>query len=57
MGSKFWIKKIKMVSKTKRKKIKKHDLFFLRPSDRSNDLLKISLDIPKDFKTSLKKEK
>ena len=31
--------------------------FFLRPSDRRADLLKINLAIPKTFKVSLKKEK
>ena len=31
--------------------------FFLRPSDRKTDLLKINLAIPKTFKASLKKEK
>ena len=31
--------------------------FFLRPSDRKTDLLKINLAIPKTFKVSLKKEK
>ena len=31
--------------------------FFLRPSDRKTDLLKINLAIPKTFKSSLKKEK
>ena len=31
--------------------------FFLRPSDRKADLLKINLAIPKTFKVSLKKEK
>ena len=31
--------------------------FFLRPSDRRTDLLKINLAIPKTFKVSLKKEK
>ena len=31
--------------------------FFLRPSDRKTDLLKINLAVPKTFKVSLKKEK
>jgi len=31
--------------------------FFLRPSDRKTDLLKINLAIPKTYKVSLKKEK
>ena len=31
--------------------------FFLRPSDRRTDLLKINLAIPKTFKSTLKKEK
>ena len=31
--------------------------FFLRPSDRKTDLLKINLAIPKTFKVTLKKEK
>ena len=31
--------------------------FFLRPSDRKTDLLKIKIAIPKTFKVSLKKEK
>ena len=31
--------------------------FFLRPSDRKNDLLKITLIIPKNFRSKLKKKK
>ena len=31
--------------------------FFLRPSDRKTDLLKITMKIPKTFKSALKKEK
>ena len=46
-----------MVSERKKSKFRNTIYFFLRPSDRRTDLLKINLAIPKTFKTTLDKEK
>ena len=43
--------------KENRRKFRNTIYFFLRPSDRRTDLLKINLAIPKSFKTTLDKEK
>ena len=40
-----------------RRKFRNTIYFFLRPSDRRTDLLKINLAIPKSFKSTLDKEK
>ena len=46
-----------MVSKEDKKKFRNTIYFFLRPSDRKTDLLKINLAIPKTFKSTLRNEK
>ena len=51
------LRRLKWYQKQNERRLRNTIYFFLRPSDRKNDLLKISLDIPKTFKTSLKKEK
>ena len=58
MGSRLWIQEIKVVSKKENKKRFRNTIyFFLRPSDRKTDLLKINLANPKPFKSKLNKEK
>ena len=51
------LRRLKWFQKQNERRLRNTIYFFYRPVDRSNDLLKISLDIPKSFKTSLKKEK
>ena len=50
-------RRLKWFQKENKKRFKNTIYFFLRPSDRTNELLKIDLDIPKSFKVKLKKEK
>ena len=50
-------RRLKWFQKENRKRFKNKIYFFLRPSDRSADLLKINLSIPKTFKATLKEEK
>ena len=50
-------RKLKWFQKENRKKIRNTIYFFLRPSDRKTDLLKINFVIPKTFKSTLKSEK
>ena len=50
-------RRLKWFQKENRKKFRNTIYFFLRPSDRRTDLLKINLAIPKTFKTTLDKEK
>ena len=50
-------RRLKWFQKENRKRFKNTIYFFLRPSDRNADLLKINLAIPKAFKSTLKKEK
>jgi len=50
-------KKLNWFQKDNQRKFRNTIYFFLRPSDRSTELLKINLAIPKTFKSTLKKEK
>ena len=50
-------RRLKWFQKEDRKRFKNTIYFFLRPSDRNAELLKINLAIPKTFKSTLKKEK
>ena len=50
-------RRLKWFQKDNRSKFRNTIYFFLRPSDRKTDLLKINLAIPKTFKSTLKKEK
>ncbi len=50
-------RRLKWFQKEDRRKFRNTIYFFLRPSDRRTDLLKINLAIPKNFKTTLNKEK
>ncbi len=50
-------RRLKWFQKENRSKFRNTIYFFLRPSDRKNDLLKINLAIPKTFKGTLDKEK
>jgi len=50
-------RKLKWFQKQNVRNFKNTIYFFFRPSDRNIDLLKINLAIPKQFKTTLKKEK
>ena len=50
-------RRLKWFQKENRKKFRNTIYFFLRPSDRGTDLLKINLAIPKTFKSTLKTEK
>jgi len=49
-------RRLKWFQKENQRKLRNTIYFFLRPSDRKDGLLKINLDIPKSFKTKLKKE-
>ena len=51
------LRRLKWFQKENRKRFKNTIYFFLRPSDRNADLLKVNLAIPKPFKPTLKKEK
>ncbi|ABM70659.1 conserved hypothetical protein [Prochlorococcus marinus str. AS9601] len=50
-------RRLKWFQKQKKRQFKNTIYFFLRPSDRKTDLLKINLAIPKTFKSTLKNEK
>ena len=50
-------RRLKWFQKEKRSKFRNTIYFFLRPSDRKTDLLKIDLVIPKSFKSNIKNEK
>ena len=50
-------RRLKWFQRENRKRFKNRIYFFLRPSDRNSDLLKINLAIPKSFKVTLEKEK
>ena len=51
------LRQLKWFQKEDRRKVRNTLYFFLRPSDRITDLLKINLAIPKTFKSTLKNEK
>ena len=48
---------LKWFQKEKEKKFRNSIYFFLRPSDRKTGLLKLTLSVPKTFKSTLNKEK
>ena len=50
-------RKLRWFQKEDKKRFRNKIYFFLRPSDRRSDLLKINLAIPKNFKSTLKEEK
>ena len=50
-------RRLKWFQKENKRKFRNTIYFFLRPSDRRTDLLKINLAIPKTFKSTLKSEK
>ena len=50
-------RRLKWLQRDGRKGLRNKIYFFLKPSDRQTDLLKINLAIPKPFKSTLKKEK
>ena len=50
-------RRLKWYQKENKRKFRNTIYFFLRPSDRRTDLLKINLAIPKTFKSTLKNEK
>ena len=50
-------RRLKWFQKESKRKFRNTIYFFLRPSDRRTDLLKINLAIPKTFKSTLKNEK
>jgi len=50
-------RRLKWFQKDNRSKFRNTIYFFLRPSDRKTDLLKINLAIPKPFKSTIKNEK
>ncbi len=50
-------RKLKWYQKENKRRFRNKIYFFLRPSDRRTDLLKINLDIPKKFKVTLNEEK
>ena len=50
-------RRLKWFQKENKKKLRNTIYFFLKPSDRKTDLLKINLAIPKTFKSTLKNEK
>ena len=50
-------KRLKWFQKENKKRFRNTIYFFLRPSDRRTDILKINLAIPKTFKSNLKSEK
>ena len=51
------LRRLKWFQKENKKRFKNTIYFFLRPSDRNAELIKINLAIPKPFKSTLKKEK
>ena len=50
-------RRLKWYQKEDKRKFRNTIYFFLRPSDRRTDLLKINLAIPKNFKSTIKNEK
>ena len=50
-------RRLKWYQKESTRKFRNTIYFFLRPSDRKTDLIKINLAIPKTFKSTLKSEK
>ena len=50
-------RRLKWFQKENNRRLRNTIYFFLRPSDRTADLLKINLAIPKTFKSTLKNEK
>ncbi len=50
-------RRLKWFQKEDKRKFRNTIYFFLRPSDRRTDLIKINLAIPKTFKSNLNKEK
>ncbi len=50
-------RRLKWLQKQNQRRLRNTIYFFLRPSDRQTELLKINLTIPKPFKSALKKEK
>ena len=50
-------RKLKWFQKENKRRFRNTIYFFLRPSDRKTDLLKINLAVPKTFKATLKPEK
>ena len=50
-------RRLKWFQKESKKRYRNTVYFFIRPSDRTSDLLKINLAIPKTFKSNLKNEK
>jgi len=50
-------RRLKWFQKENKRKFRNTIYFFLRPSDRKTDLLKINLAIPKTFKSTLNNEK
>ncbi len=48
---------LKWFQKNSKRRAKNKIFFFLRPSDRQADLLKITMNVPKHFKSTLKEEK
>ena len=50
-------RRLKWFQKENKKRFKNTIYFFLRPSDRNSELLKINLALPKKFKSTLKNEK
>ena len=50
-------RRLKWFQKEDKRKLRNTIYFFLRPTDRRSDLLKINLAIPKTFKSTLKNEK
>ncbi len=50
-------RRLKWFQKENKRRFRNTIYFFLRPSDRNNELLKITLAIPPSFKANLKKDK
>ena len=50
-------KRLKWFQKEDKRRFRNTIYFFLRPSDRNSELLKITLAIPKSFKSTIKKDK
>ena len=50
-------RRLKWFQKENKRRARNTIFFFLRPSDRKAGLLKITMDIPKTFKSTLKEEK
>tara|TARA_B100000945_G_C20233680_1_gene526536 strand:+ start:200 stop:778 length:579 start_codon:yes stop_codon:yes gene_type:complete len=50
-------RRLRWFQKENKRRLRNKIYFFLRPSDRKTDLLKVNLGIPKTFKSTLKNEK